>query len=174
MQLLGVSGSLREASTNTRLLVAATRFVPAGVQMHLTACVGRLPLFSPDLNPAHIEVVDQWVREVRAADGLVVSTPEYARGYPGALKNALDWLVSTDAYVDKPFMLLNASSRSTVAQETLTMVLETMSGRHIKRASTTVPLLGKDLTVEEIVENAEFAGRLRAAMLTFVSELKHA
>ncbi|MGH8264427.1 MAG: NADPH-dependent FMN reductase, partial [Steroidobacteraceae bacterium] len=61
-----------------------------------------------------------------------MSTPEYARGYPGALKNALDWLVNTDAFVNKPFMLLNASSRSTVAQETLVTVLQTMSGIHVQ------------------------------------------
>ena len=172
MRLLGISGSLREASTNTKLLVAAMRFVPPDVEMHLTTYVGRLPLFNPDIDPARVDVVAQWAKEMKAADGIVVSTPEYARGYPGALKNAFDWLVSTDAYVDKPFMLLNASSRSTVAQDTLARVLETMSGRHVESASTTVPLLGTALTVEEIIENREFAARIQRAMLTFVSELR--
>jgi NAD(P)H-dependent FMN reductase len=172
MQILGVSGSLRAASTNTRLLVAATSFVPPGVEMRLTSQVARLPLFNPDIGPEDSDLVHQWIREMRAADGIVVSTPEYARGYPGALKNAFDWLVNTDAYVNKPFMLLNASSRSTIAQDTFTKVLETMSGVHIENASTTIPLLGTKLDVSEIVANDEFAKRIRESMLTFVSELK--
>ncbi|HKE43006.1 MAG TPA: NADPH-dependent FMN reductase [Steroidobacteraceae bacterium] len=172
VKILGVCGSLREASTNTRLLHAALRCLPAGVKMHLTSCIGRLPLFNPDLQNAHIAVVDEWVEEVKAADGLLISTPEYARGYPGALKNALDWLVNTDAYVNKPFMLLKCSARSNVAHETLTVVLETMSGIHIAGASTTVPLLGTGLTVEQILENPEFAERIRAALSKFASELE--
>jgi NAD(P)H-dependent FMN reductase len=172
VQILGISGSLREASTNTRLLVAATLLAPAGVEIRLTSSVARLPLFSPDLEPADLHVVDQWVREMRAADGIIVSTPEYAGGYPGALKNAFDWLVGTDAYVDKPFMLLKASPRSSIAQQTFAKVLETMSGVHIERASTTIPLLGTKLTVSEIVDNREFAERIRESVLTFVSEVR--
>jgi NAD(P)H-dependent FMN reductase len=172
MLLLGICGSLREASTNRRLLAAAQTLVPPGVEMRVTSCVGRLPLFNPDLRAEDFEVVREWLDEMRAADGIVVSTPEYARGYPGALKNALDWLVSTDAYIDKPFMLLNASARSVVAQETLTIVLETMSGVHIESATTTVPLLGTRAEVPDIVGNPEMAHRIATAVRTFVAELQ--
>lgn len=172
MQILGISGSLRSDSTNTRLLTAASRLAPVEAEVRLTSSIARLPLFSPDLDPARIEAVDHWAREVRDADGIMVSTPEYARGYPGALKNALDWLVGTDAWIDKPFMLLGASSRSTVAQDTLAVVLETMSGVHMVRASTTIPLLGTRLSVEEILENGEFADRIRNAVLAFTDGIR--
>jgi len=172
MQILGISGSLRAASTNTRLLLAAKKLVPPELDFHLTSQVARLPLFSPDLAPADSDAVEQWIQEVRASDGIIVSTPEYARGYPGALKNAFDWLVNTDAYIDKPFMLLNASSRSTVAQRTLTTVLETMSGIHVEAASVTVPLLGTTLTVSQIVENSEFAAMIHQSLLTFAAATK--
>lgn len=172
VQILGVSGSLRKASTNTRLLTAATRLALPEVDMRLTSMVARLPLFNPDVDPSDVQAVDDWVREMRSAHGIVISTPEYARGYPGALKNAFDWLVGTDAYVDKPFMLLNASSRSTLAQETFATVLKTMSGVHIESASMTIPLLGKKMEVSEIVENREFAKRIRASILLFATEVK--
>ncbi len=167
IQILGISGSLRAESTNTRLLRAATNFVPPGVDFHLTTKVAALPLFNPDIAPSESDAVEQWIREVRAADGVIVSTPEYARGYPGALKNALDWLVNTDAWIHKPFMLLNASSRSTVAQSTLTTVLETMSGIHIDAASDTLPLLGTKMTVSQIVGNSEFAAKIQRGLQTF-------
>jgi NAD(P)H-dependent FMN reductase len=171
LQILGVSGSLRAASTNTRLLAAAAAFMPPHADMHVTSLVGALPLFTPDVDPESHAIVREWVREMRTADALIVSTPEYARGYPGALKNALDWLVSTDAFVQKPFMLLNASARSTTAPQTLTTVLETMSGVHIASASTTVPLLGTKLEVAEIVADSEMAAAIREAMLTFTREV---
>jgi NAD(P)H-dependent FMN reductase len=80
---------------------------------------------------------------MRAADGIVISTPEYARGCqtPEPLIGS-----STDAFIDKPFAA-QGGSRSNVAHDTLTVVLETMSGRHIENASATVPLLGTTLTV---------------------------
>ena len=172
VKILGISGSLRAASSNTRLLMAAMQLLPPDVDMHVTTLVGKLPLFNPDDDIARIDVINEWVQEVKGAEGLVISTPEYARGYPGALKNALDWLVNTDAYVDKPFMLLKASGRSNVAHETLTVVLETMSGRHIADASVTIPLLGTSLTVPQILANPEFATRIRESLSTFAAALR--
>jgi NAD(P)H-dependent FMN reductase len=172
MQLLGISGSLRAASTNSRLIAAARDLAPSGVSLHIARLLRDLPAFDPDVAVDSIPVVSQWVQEIRATDGLVISTPEYARGYPGSLKNALDWLVGTDAFVAKPFMLLNASSRSTVAQQTLTTVLETMSGIHVSRASVMIPLLGTTFDAVQIRHNDAFAGAIQAALSTFVDDIR--
>jgi NAD(P)H-dependent FMN reductase len=172
MQILGICGSLRAASTNQRLLAAAQTLMPHGVEMHVTSCVARLPHFNPDVPPDESPVVREWAREMKTADGIIVSTPEYARGYPGALKNAFDWLVSTDAFVEKPFMLLNASARSSVGPQTLTTVLETMSGVHIESASVTIPLLGTSLDVNDILANGQFARGIQAAVSTFVAAVR--
>lgn len=134
-------------------------------------CLGVLPHFNPDIDPGSVPVVSAWVAQVKRADGLVISTPEYARGYPGVLKNALDWLVQTDAHIDKPFMLMNASGRSRVAQTTLTTVLETMSGIHIDTATTTITLLGKALSKEEILENPDYVARMESALDTFSRQI---
>ena len=171
MRILGISGSLRSASTNTSLLTAATNFAPNGVEFHVATLIGELPAFNPDTNTEQFPAVNAWIQEVRASDGIIVSTPEYARGYPGALKNALDWLVGTDAYVDKPFMLLNASARSRVAQDTLTTVLETMSGVHIANASVTLPLLGTTLSAAEIQTNQEFAAQILRSLTVFIDAI---
>ena len=172
MRIVGISGSLRSASTNTNLLAAAANLAPDGVEFHVTKLIAELPAFNPDANSEQLPSVKAWIQEVRASDGIIVSTPEYARGYPGSLKNALDWLVGTDAYVDKPFMLLNASARSKVAQETLTTVLETMSGKHIVDASATVPLLGTTLSAAAIQENQEFAAQISRSLAIFVEAIR--
>lgn len=172
MKLLGICGSLRAESTNIRLLRAAARLVPADVELRVSDSPSRLPLFNPDWIVNDFATVSAWARDVKAADGIIVSTPEYARGYPGALKNAFDWLVATDAHVDKPFMMLNATARSTIARDTFIRVLETMSGIHIESASATIPLLGTKVDVDGILENREFADRIRGALEAFVSALR--
>ena len=147
--------------------------MPEGISFEVATCIGQLPHFNPDVDVESNETLAAWVQQVREADGLVISTPEYARGYPGSLKNALDWLVQTDAHIDKPFMLLKASSRSSVAHDTLTVVLQTMSGIHIEAASMTVSLLGKSLGVPEILATDDAENRIRQALELFVREIRN-
>jgi chromate reductase len=164
MKLLGISGSLRAESSNSRLLSVAAACMPAGVTFEIADCLAELPHFNPDLDPAENSVVSAWVSQVKTADGLIISTPEYARGYPGSLKNAFDWLVQSDAHIDKPFMMLHASARSSVARDSLITVIETMSGLHVTDASITINLLGKSLSADEIraAHGIEMTGSLAA------------
>jgi NAD(P)H-dependent FMN reductase len=108
-----------------------------------------------------------FVQRVKKASGIVVSSPVYAGGYPGTLKNALDWLVGTDAFVNKPFMMLSASNRVPMVEETLVTVLETMSGRHVRNASTTIALIGKNLDVTQIVDDADMRSAISSALAEF-------
>ena len=106
-------------------------------------------------------------RRLAHADGLIISSPEYARGVPGSLKNALDWLVGGSEFVDKPVALLSASSRSTYAFEALRTTLTTMSGRFVAEASITVPLLGRNLDAPAIAADVELSRALREALDVF-------
>jgi NAD(P)H-dependent FMN reductase len=88
-----------------------------------------LPPFSPDLD---VEPLPEPVRDLRAriaaAAGLFISSPEYAHGMPGSLKNALDWLVSAVEALGKPVLLLCASPGGAAhAHAQLGEVLRTMS-----------------------------------------------
>ncbi len=127
MRLLGLSGSLRAASTNTALLQGLAGALPAGVVMEVIA-PGHLPLFSPDLEgpPAPPEV-DAFAADVARADGIVVSCPEYARAVPGAFKNAIDWLVGREECIGKPIVLAHASHRGEDVLAQLRLVLGTVS-----------------------------------------------
>jgi chromate reductase len=95
MRILALGGSLREGSKNRALLGEAAALIPAGSELDLgqLAVVGALPLFNQDLidrdglPTAAAELKDA----LRAADGLLIATPEYNWGIPGFLKNAIDW-----------------------------------------------------------------------------------
>ncbi len=151
-------------SSNTELLRAAVALAPPDMVIELYDGLDRLPHFNADVEPEASAPVMELKTRVRAVDGLLISTPEYARGVPGSLKNALDWLVSGPEFVDKPIALLSASTRSLHAYEALRLTLTTMSGRIVPDASITVPLLGKSLDAAGIVATAELAGPLRAAL----------
>ena len=142
MHLLGISGSLRAASTNSALLRAAARAAPEGVTLTLFEGLGSLPIFNPDLEDGPMPAVVVDLRQqVQAADGLVIACPEYAHGVPGGLKNALDWLVSGAEIPGKPIALFHASARSQHGRLALADVLRTMSTRIV--CEFTLPLLGR-------------------------------
>jgi NAD(P)H-dependent FMN reductase len=168
MRLLAISGSLRTVSLNTRLLRAAALLAPQGVEIEVYKGLGNLPHFNPDLEGAEPVVVRDFGAQVGAADGIIISTPEYAHGVPGVLKNALDWLVGGSDFINKPVALFNASPRSTSAIASLTEILLIMSGRIIPEASLSVPL--RELHVDEagIVTHAEIADMIRKALTAFV------
>ena len=92
IRLLAISGSLRAVSSNTALLRAAAILAPAGVEISLCDTLGDLPHFNPDLEGAEPQVVKDFCAQVGAADGIIISSPEYAHGVPGVLKNVIDWL----------------------------------------------------------------------------------
>jgi NAD(P)H-dependent FMN reductase len=113
--------------------------------------LGDLPHFNPDLD---LDGADQppTVRDLRgllaAADGVMISSPEYAHGVPGSLKNALDWLVSAGELVGKPVLLVNASpAGGEWAQASLVETLSVMSWNVLRDASLLAPFVRKKLEV---------------------------
>src|SRR5271165_5402171 len=93
MRILAISGSLRSTSSNTAVLRAARTVAPSGVDIIIYEGLGALPHFNPDLDGNKPpQSVLELRYEVGLADALLISSPEYAHGVPGCLKNALDWL----------------------------------------------------------------------------------
>ncbi len=90
VNILGISGSLRNGSINTALLEGMQIVAPDGIELRLAHGIGELPHFNPDLEPALPATVIAWREQIDWADALVISSPEYAHGTPGSLKNALD------------------------------------------------------------------------------------
>jgi chromate reductase len=95
VKVLGVSGSVRADSYNTRLLEAAADASPEGVEVELLdpAVVAELPQYDQDLDlPGDVPLSVERLREVWAeADAILFATPEYNGSVPGGLKNAVDW-----------------------------------------------------------------------------------
>jgi chromate reductase len=162
--ILALSGSLRAASLNSMLLRALARLAPAGTTVALGAELGLLPLFNADLEAHAPPPVAALRARIVAADAVLIASPEYAHGVTGVIKNALDWMVGNESFVDKPVALLNASPRATLAQAALRETLLTMSARIVDPACVAVPLLGAGLTEDAIVGDARLAASLVGAL----------
>jgi NAD(P)H-dependent FMN reductase len=157
MKILAISGSLRAASINSALLRAVARLVPAGVTVELYGELSNLPLFNPDFEANSLPVVANLFAQISAVDAVLIASPEYAHGITGVLKNALDWIVGSEFFVNKPVALLNASPRATHAQVALRETVSMMSARIIDAACIDVPLLGSGLTEDDIVGHPELS-----------------
>jgi chromate reductase, NAD(P)H dehydrogenase (quinone) len=169
MRLVAISGSLRAASLNTSVLQAAQRLASAGVSIEIFDGIGELPFFNSDLEAEELpQQVARFRQVIANADGILISSPEYARGVSGVMKNALDWLVGSEEFPGKPVALINTSPRATHALAALTITLETMSAQLIKDASITLPLLGTTNDAGSIVTDPELTGPLRNALENFV------
>ena len=173
IQILAISGSLRAVSSNTALLRAASILATDGVAIALYKGLNDLPHFNSDLEGTDAEpasVLD-FRTQLLESDGVLISSPEYAHGVPGVLKNALDWIVGSGELVGKPVALLNASPRATHGQASLRETISVMDARIIDEASIALPLLGRNLDEIGIASDAELSEPLRSAISAFVTSI---
>jgi chromate reductase len=113
MRILGISGSARRDSHNTRLLRAAAGSLPAGAEYLEWDGLARLPIFDEDLEHDRPEAVAELLDAIEDADAIVIATPEYNSSLPGGLKNALDWAsrpYDSTPLRDKPALVMGAST----------------------------------------------------------------
>ena len=100
-RFVALLGSLRQGSYNAMVLRAAQAVAPANIQIEVLEGLGELPAYNQDVQgqgfPAGLEAMAQ---KIRAADGVLIVSPEYNYSVPGFLKNALDWL---SRHPSKPF-----------------------------------------------------------------------
>ncbi|MEL6392113.1 MAG: NADPH-dependent FMN reductase [Bacteroidota bacterium] len=132
MQLIAISGSARPESNNHKLLRAIAKRKPDWA-IGISRLPEKLPLFraQDDGNPLPATVI-AWRHALAAADGLIISSPEYAHNLPAILKNALEWLVSSGELAAKPVLpiiLTPHAPRGEKAMQSLCWTLASMNAR---------------------------------------------
>jgi chromate reductase len=115
MTILGIAGSLRKQSYNRGLLRAATQLAPEGVTIETFDLEG-IPPFNQDKESKPPERVKLLKERIRAADAILLVTPEYNYSVPGVLKNAIGWASrphGDNAWDEKPVAVMGASIGAT-------------------------------------------------------------
>jgi chromate reductase len=111
VKILGFAGSLRKASYNRSLLRTAQEIVPKDAQLEIFDLDG-MPLFNQDLEGQPTVKVQEFKAKIRAADAILIATPEYNYSIPGVLKNAIDCAsrpYGDNAFEHKPVAIMGAS-----------------------------------------------------------------
>ena len=162
VRILALGGSLRRASFNRALLGEAAALAPSGSELDLShiPVVGSLPLFNQDLVESEgppVEVA-RLKDALRAADGLLIATPEYNWGIPGFLKNAIDWASRpasdiSNVFGDLPVALIGAggSGGTRIAQSAWLSVFRYLQMR---------PWSGQALYIDRARERFDAENRL--------------
>ena len=178
MRILALCGSLRLRSSNRALLLAAQKNAPEGMDVTIFESIRDLPHFDPDIDGPERDPEDRpegvlrLRRELATSDAMLISTPEYAHGVPGSLKNALDWLVSDPVMVGKPVALIYGSTgEANHAQDNLKEILTTMSAAIVNDATVSVPAVRSKIDDNGRVSDPQLALQIETALKNLAAYL---
>ncbi|TWF41646.1 NAD(P)H-dependent FMN reductase [Chitinophaga polysaccharea] len=122
IKVLAICGSTRQSSSNHNIIKAFTALSNDIFDVQLYEELTHLPHFNPDEDMAPDSApapVQDFRRQLEQADAVLISTPEYAIGVPGTLKNAIDWTVSSMHFSKKPVALITAGTSGHKAHQSL-------------------------------------------------------
>lgn len=163
IHILGISGSLRNDSTNTIILKTLGELFLPSVTFEIFTGLDDFPHFSPGLEDT--PAVTRFKLAIRNADAVVICTPEYAFGVPGTLKNALDWTVATGDLNDKLVSAISASplnSGGSHALASLLLTLTALGTRKDEASALSIPNIKKKIGPEGRVTDPQLLTSLRA------------
>jgi chromate reductase len=113
LNVISICGSLRKGSYNRMVMNALPALAPEGMKISEAPPFSEFPLYNADIQnstgfPAPVQKLAD---AIRAADGVIINTPEYNFGVPGGLKNAIDWVsrLQNQPFIGKPVALQSAS-----------------------------------------------------------------
>jgi chromate reductase len=139
IKILAICGSIRKDSSNYTILQEIARTIPPQVSFELYDEMTAIPAF--DGRDTEPEAVTRYKNKIQGADGVLICTPEYAFGVPGALKNSLDWTVSSMVFTNKPVALITASSVGDKAHESLQHTLTAISAKLRPETTLLIPFV---------------------------------
>jgi chromate reductase, NAD(P)H dehydrogenase (quinone) len=130
--IIALLGSTKQDSINKTILGYVTDQVSDDYSLEIFD-ISTLPFFNPDLDQENSlpSSVQSFRKALEDAQGVLVSSPEYVFSVSGILKNAIEWVVSTMVFHEKPTAVITASSSGEKAHESLQLILKTI-GAHIE------------------------------------------
>ena len=173
-KILAINGSIRNSSSNKSVLLALAKLIPSSVDYEIYKGVEYLPHFNPDLDVDH-SAADSSVKDFREklgnCDAIIICTPEYAFGVPGVLKNALDWIVSSAEFTNKPTALITASplaSGGDKAFAALMPTLQVMGAMIAEDCALMIPLVKKKVNENAEISDQDLGEKLKRLLNTLL------
>lgn len=167
--IFAISGSLRAGSSNHTILQYLGGLMPGDIDYSIYDGLAGIPAFDPGLDndnpPASVSGFRQ---KIDKADAIVICTPEYAYGVPGALKNALDWTVSSGSFSDKSVALITASTGGENAHEAMIKILGALNTKQAPETALLIPFIRTKIDADGVIAE-EIAKKLEDILKTLLS-----
>jgi NAD(P)H-dependent FMN reductase len=172
IRILGISGSLRSNSSASAVLNVVAGLVPEQVEFTIYNSLAEIPAFN-DSNEVP-ETVETFIKLLSDADGVFFVIPEYAFGVPGALKNALDWTVSSStAFPDKPVALITAATSGDKAHAAFLLTLKAMSSKIPEGATLLLSFIRSKLNEKNEVKDSETLDSIRTVINSLIAGIQN-
>jgi chromate reductase len=170
--ILAISGSLRLGSSNHAILRALGKMMPPDINYQIYDGISEIPAFDPGLdNDTPSSAVASFRKQIAQADGIIICTPEYAYGVPGALKNALDWTVSSASFSGKPTALITASTGGENAHEALIKILGAIDANLIKESTLLLSFVRSKMDADGNLTDEATAAKLQLVYNKFIASV---
>jgi chromate reductase len=170
--IFAISGSLRLGSSNHNILKALGEMMPPNIIYTIYNGISAIPAFDPGLdNDSPPASVTAFRKQLSGADAIIICTPEYAYGVPGALKNALDWTVSSASFSGKHTALITASTGGENAHEALFKILGAIDANLIEGATLLISFVRSKMDGEGNITDEATAGKLKVVFDALMNSL---
>jgi NAD(P)H-dependent FMN reductase len=173
IKILGISGSLRANSSATAILNVVAGLVPEQVEFTVYNGLAEIPAFN-DSNEIP-ETVVAFIKLLSDVDGVFFVIPEYAFGVPGALKNALDWTVSSStAFPNKPVALITAATGGDKAHAAFLLTLKAISSKIPEGATLLLSFIRSKLNEKNEVKDMATLDSIKGVINSLIDKIEQA
>jgi NAD(P)H-dependent FMN reductase len=170
IKILGISGSLRANSSASAILNVVAGLVTEQVEFTIYNGLAEIPAFNDSNNIP--ETVAAFIKLLSDADGVFFVIPEYAFGVPGALKNALDWTVSSPtAFPDKPVALITAATGGDKAHAAFLLTLKAISAKIPEGATLLLSFIRSKLNEKNEVKDLATLDSIRIVINSLIDAI---
>ncbi len=129
-KIFAIIGSASRHSSNHKLVDIFIQQTSDVLYVTVSPDLKTLPHFDPELSTENPPAAIKQLRDqIQAADGILISTPEYVFSIPSGLKNAIEWCVATTVFSDKPVGIITASAHGQKGHEELQLIMKTLMAK---------------------------------------------
>lgn len=167
-KVLAIIGSASRASSNLSLVHCIAELGAGLFEMEIFEALSSLPHFDPRLSLEGTPPAILHVRErIDAADGVLISTPEYVFSIPSGLKNLIEWCVSTLVFSQKPMALVTASASGQKGHEELQLIMRTVEASFNEKTSLLIPGIRGKIGNDGKVKDPQTLQSLESLVINF-------
>ncbi len=171
-KVVAICGSTRQNSINHSLINAIADLAVASLDITVFDGIVNLPQFNPDNDGDKVaDKVSGFRQQLNSAEGIIICTPEYAHGVPGALKNAIDWTISSSQFPHKPTMLITASTGGNYGHKALLETLKAIEAKNIDNLQMVISFAKTKISMDNKITDDQTLADVKKLIADFVETI---